>query len=193
MDSGDPTLTDLQWLKELHSKIWNQEEIRPQLFRDVLVTQSHYDALQESLKELHPDRDSPRYDGKKSDVQRAKLDILQLFTPAETLSPPLPDDNHDRGDDEDGDGDGDGDDEDEDVRELQSLFPSSLRLLDLSPLGLKQKLTHRFPLPLYLRQEYKLLSELIEKQPQNSGGSVIVSGQPGTGEFLVSLRPSHKI
>ena len=114
-----------------------------------------------------------------------------MFTPAETLSPPLPDDNHDRGDDEDGDGDGDGDDEDEDVREPQSLFPSSLRLLDLSLLGLKQKLTHRFPSPLHLRQEYKVLSELIEKQPQNSGGSVIVSGQPGTGEFLVSLRPSH--
>src|SRR5712672_1562270 len=84
-------------------------------------------------------------------------------------------------------------DEDEDVRELQSLFPPSLRFLDLSSLGLKQELPHRFPSPLYLRQEYKVLSELIEKQPQNGGSSVIVSDQPGTGEFLVSLRLSHKI
>jgi hypothetical protein len=49
----------------------------------------------------------------------------------------------------------------------------------------------RLPLPLLLRQEYKDISELIKKRPQNSGGSVIVSGQPGTGEFLVSL--SHRI
>ena len=153
----------------------------------------------------------PGYDGSKFGVQRVKLDILQFFTPAETLSPRLPDNNHDRGDedvrdrgDDDHDdedvrdrGDDEGEDEDEDadededVREIQSLFPSSLRFLDLSTLGLKQKLTPRFPLPLYIRQEYEVISELINKQPQNSAGSVMVSGQPGTGESLVSL--SHKI
>jgi len=147
----------------------------------------------------------PGYDGSKFGVQRVKLDILQFFTPTETLSPRLPDDNHDRRDEDvpdrrDDDHDDDDvcdrrddedEDEDEDVREIQSLFPSPLRYLDLSTLGLKQKLTPRFPLPLYIRQEYKVISELINKQPQNSAGSVMVSGQPGTGEFLVSL--SHKI
>jgi len=149
---ADSESDDLPWLREVHSRIWNREDLRPQLFRDVSVTQSHYDALQESLKGVHPDRDSPGYDGSKFDVQRVKLDILQFFTPAETSSPRLPDDNHDRGDehvrdrgddnhdDEDlrdrGDDEDEGEDEDEDG-EIQSLFPSSLRFLDLSTLGLE--------------------------------------------------------
>jgi len=133
-------------------------------------------------------RISPRYDGRKFDVQRIKHDILQFFTPAETLSPRLPDNNRVRGvEDVRNRGDDEDEDEDEDVREIQSLFPSSLRFLDLSSLGLKKMLTPRFPSPLYLRQEYKVLSDLINEQPQNGGGSVMVSGQPGTGEFLVSL------
>ena len=184
----DSDSDDLPWLREVHSRIWNREELRPQLFRDVLVTQSHYDALQERLEEVHPDRDSPRYDGRKFDVQRIKHDILQFFTPAETLSPRLPDNNRVRGvEDVRNRGDDEDEDEDEDVREIQSLFPSSLRFLDLSSLGLKKMLTPRFPSPLYLRQEYKVLSDLINEQPQNGRGSVMVSGQPGTGEFLVSL------
>jgi len=46
-------------------------------------------------------------------------------------------------------------------------------------------------LPLLLCQEYEHISELIKSKSQDSGGSVIVNGQPGTGEFLVSL--SHRI
>jgi hypothetical protein len=72
---------------------------------------------------------------------------------------------------------------------LQSLFPYILDFLDLSALGLE--VTGRLPLPLLLRKEYKKISKLIKKEPDGSRGSVMVSGQPGTGEFLVS--PSHRV
>ena len=45
---------DPPWLKEVHSMIWNREDLRPQLFRKVKVTQEEYFALKTRLKELHP-------------------------------------------------------------------------------------------------------------------------------------------
>ena len=56
-----------------------------------------------------------------------------------------------------------------------------------SPLGLKAKVPTRLPLPLFLRQEYDHISALIETRPRNGQGSVVITGQPGTGEALVSL------
>jgi hypothetical protein len=70
-------------------------------------------------------------------------------------------------DDSDDRVDNDDDASNEDDVVLKSLFPYILDFSDLSILGLK------------------------EAEPQNSGGSVLVSGQPGIGEFLVSL--SHRI
>ncbi len=73
-----------------------------------------------------------------------------------------------------------------------TIFPSTFRFLDLSTLGLKARVSQRFlPLPLLLRPEYDYITRLIKKEPVNGQGSVIVSGQPGTGEVLVSL--SHRI
>jgi len=174
--TDDPVPTDLLWLTEVHSKIWNQKGLRPRLFRDVVVTEAHYSALQKRLNDLHPDRGSPAYDCSNPDILRAKLDILRSPTPAEASSPRHPDNNDDRKNDYD-----------KDDPEIKSLFPFPLRFLDLSPLGLEQGVTPRFPLPLLLREEYTHISELIKKEYPNSGGSVLVSGQPGTGEFLVSL------
>ncbi|KAF8505817.1 hypothetical protein F5888DRAFT_1604032, partial [Russula emetica] len=173
--ADDPKLTDLPWLEEVHSKIWNRKDLRPQLFLEVEVTQAHYTALQKRLKELHSDRDSPGYNGSKLDVLRVKLDFLRSLTPEEALSPRYHDDNDDRVDDDDDSEASDGDDP-----EIKSLFPSILHFLDLSTLELKE-VPNRLPLPLLLRQEYKDISKLIEKEPKNNGGSVIVSGQPGTG------------
>ncbi len=171
--ADDPELTDLPWLEEVHSKIWNRKDLRPQLFRKVEVTQAHYAALQKRLKELHSDRDSPDYDGTKTDVLSVKLDFLRSLPPAEALSP-----RHD---------DYDSEASNEDDLETKSLFPSILSFFDLSTLELKENVPVRFPLPLLLRQEYEIISELIKKRPQSSAGSVIVSGQPGTGEFHVTL------
>ena len=168
--ADEPNLSDLPWLKEIHSKLWNRDDLRPELFRTVEVTQAHYTALQDRLKKLHSDRDSPGYNGIKSDVLRVKLDFLRSFTPIS----PVPE----------------ASDKDDDP-EIGSLFPYTLKFLDLSTLKLKESAGQRFPLPLLLRQEYEDISELIKTLPQNSGGSVIVSGQPGIGEFLVSL--SHRI
>jgi hypothetical protein len=174
-------------VKELHEKIWNQKGRRPENFRKVKVTQADYVALQ---KQLDSDRDSPDYNGTESDVSSVKLNFLLSLAPAEASSQQHPDDSDDRVDDDDDDDD-DSDASNEDDVVLKSLFPYILDFLDLSTLGLKETVPTRFPLPLLIREEYKEISQLIKDELQNSGGSVVVSGQPGIGEFLVSL--SHRI
>ena len=62
--ADEPVPADLPWLTEVHSKIWNQNGLRPQLFRGVVVTEAHYSALQKRLNDLHPDRGSPAYDAR---------------------------------------------------------------------------------------------------------------------------------
>jgi hypothetical protein len=71
------------------------------------------------------------------------------------------------------------------------IFPLTLRFLDLSTLKLTVDISQRLPVPLLIREEYDQISTLIKNEPRNGRGCVIVSGQPGTGEVLVSL--SHGI
>ena len=119
------------------------------------------------------------YEG--SHVPSDKLDILKWTNFPEAFLPRHSDNNEDRMDDDDMEaGNGDG----------NEIFPSTLRYLDLSTFELKSK-SDRFPLPPFRRQEYGHISELIKKSSQNGQGSVMVSGQPGTGEVLVS--PSRRI
>ena len=205
------------WLMELHSKIWNHEEFRPQLFRKVKVTRGDYAALQNRLKELHSDRDSLDYSVDKTGVLDVKLKFLRSLTPvdencemetsedgdSEAMNEVHDPDTSCKGDDseamdevndseamsEDDDPGATREDDDleasnEDDTILQSLFPSILSFLDLSTLNLKITPPGRFPQPLLLRREYKKLSALIENRPRSSGGSVMISGQPGTGEFF---------
>ncbi|KAI0264039.1 hypothetical protein BGY98DRAFT_1103716 [Russula aff. rugulosa BPL654] len=176
---------DLPWLKELHEKIWNQKGRRPENFRKVKVTQADYVALQ---KQLDSDRDSPDYNGTESDVSSIKLNFLLSLAPAEASSQQHPDDSDDRVDNDD-----DASNEDDVV--LKSLFPYILDFLDLSTLGLKEAVPTRFPLPLLLREEYKEISQLIKDKPQNSGGSVLISGQPGIGKtaYLYLRMVEHMI
>jgi hypothetical protein len=98
----------------------------------------------------------------------------------EALSPRHSDNKEDRVDD---------DDDLEASNEVDSeINPFTLSYLDPSTLELKNK-SGRFPFPLFLRQEYDHISELIRKRPRNSKGSVIISGQPGTGEVAESNQP----
>jgi hypothetical protein len=120
--------------------------------------------MQERLKEQNPDRDLPEYDGRKWDVESIKLDFLRSLTP-------LVDD------------DDDPEASNEDDFDINSFFPVTLSFLHLSALGPKAKGQNRLPLPLFLRREYHHISAMIEDEE----GPVIVSGQPGTGGFLVSL------
>ena len=162
------------WLEEVWSKIWNEERLVPQLFRRVEVTQAHYTELQRRLKQQHPDRDLPEYNGRERNVQGVKLDLLRSIPP---LSPQHPDNNEDQvGHGEDPEA-GNGDELD-----INSHFPLTLSFLDLSTLDLKKEIPDRLPLPLFLRPEYDDISALIEKEPRSKYGSVVVSGQPGTGE-----------
>lgn len=192
---ADPVLSDLPWLMEVHSNIWNREDLRPDIFRRVEVTRAHYNALQKLLKELHPDRDSWDYNGNKADILKVKLDFLLSLPRAEASTLRHYDENDNRVDgDDDPEANNGGDDREpnnEDNAVLNSLFPSLLSFLDLSTLELKATGPGDLSLPILLRKEYNDISDLIKMRPGNSGGSVIVSGQPGMGEFLVSL--SHRV
>ena len=131
----------------------------------------HFVELQDCLQEQNPDCDLPEYNGQKHNIQSLKLDFLYSITP---LSPQHADNNEVPGDDGDDSG-------------INSFLPFNLDFLDLSSLDLKEKLLENIPFPLFLCEEYDHISALIKKEPQNSQGSVIVSGQPGTGEVLASL------
>jgi hypothetical protein len=174
---------ELLWLKEIHNKIWNQERLRPVLFREVEATQADYAALQERLKELHSDRDSPGYNGNKNkiDVLRVKLDFLRSHTSAKTPSASASSSRHPDPNDNEG----------SEMYSYSSRYKSGKGkrpgFFSLSAKGDRSK---------NRRTDGKsdlilLASELIKKYPQGSGGSEIVGGQPGLGEFLVSM--SHRI
>jgi len=165
----------LPWLKELHERTWNRRHLEQKLIQEVEVTRAHYDALQARLNQRNPGRNLPQYDGMGQDVLNDKLAILQSTTPAEFSLPRHPDDNTDQVDDGHAANANDSDDSD-----LDQFFPFTLKFLDLSSLGLKNKLD-RFPLPLLCRQEYDHISTLIDR-PRKAFNSFIVSGQPGTGK-----------
>jgi hypothetical protein len=176
------------WLVEVHSKIWDRQDLSSELYHKVEVTVAHYDALQERLRKLHPDRDSSNYIAGANDVLSIKLEILQAYQPIPaSASSPSVQGAHSGNEqilgknDEDLEEESDGND-----TELSSFLPATLDFLDLSSLGLQNE-PRRLPLPLLLRQEYSLISQLIEERPTSSSGCVIVSGQPGTGEVLVFL------
>ena len=165
------------WLMELHSKLWDRQDLRPSLFREVEITVELYHTLLERLTEIHPDRDTPNYDARASKVLSAKLQCLQPFTsPSLGEQPP-------RSDNELVETKGDKDSGESDVvdAELNSFLPTTIRFLDLSSLELKYP-PPRLPLPLFLRRDYDVVSRMIEEGPKTSTGSVVVSGQPGTGE-----------
>jgi hypothetical protein len=168
--SGD----DIPWLKKLHSEIWGRQDRKAECLRQVKVTREHYDALQTTLLQKYPNRETPQYDGQDHFVVSNKLDIIRPT--AEPLHP----------DNEEGRVDGvDNPEAIEDDFELDSLFPSTLRYLDLSTLNLKEK-SPRFPSTLFLRREYDHITRLIDERPNKNFGSVIISGQPGTGEVIFS-------
>ncbi len=180
-DSGDP---DILWLEEVHSKIWNRRDrgdLEPKLFRKVEVTRIHYDELQVSLDRKYPDRNSPQYNGARHNILSDKLEHLNLIAAGHVFPPRNPDNNKDRVDDGD-----DLEESNEGGFDIDSFFPFTLTYLDFSILELENEL-ECCPFPLFIRQEYNHLSKLIDEGPQSGAGSVIVSGQPGTGEVLVSL------
>jgi hypothetical protein len=160
----------LPWLKDLYKRIWKKDAAKSTLFRQVEVTRAHYDALQNNLNKKYPDRGSETYKGVGHDVLSDKLGILDAAPVHNNL---------DRVDDADN----------TDNDEIDSLFPFNLRYLDLSTLQLEHE-SDRFPPTIYHREEYDHISKLIKNRPPDGTGSVIVSGQPGTGEVLVSLSRS---
>jgi hypothetical protein len=117
----------------------------------------------------------PGYDGAQHDVRSIKLDVLRSDPSA---LPQQPDNNEDQvhhGLEEESEG----------VSDTNSLFPFTLKFLDLSIFDLKH-MPQRLPYPLYVRNDYDDISKRIgDPSPTvNKHGSVIVSGQPGTGEVL---------
>ena len=143
------------------------------------VTRAHFTKLQERLDVQLPDRNEPGYDGKDHDVRSVKLDVL--------ITPQHPDNIDPEASNAEMDVDGP-EASDKDRYGINSPFPFTLKFLDLTSLDLKGVVS-RMPSPLFIRQEYDDLTALIEHELQND--SVVISGQPGMGEVLVSL--SHRI
>jgi hypothetical protein len=170
-------LLDYPWLEEVRSKVWNTKELEPELFRKVEVTQAHYAELQKRLNGQYSDRNLPEYEGKYHNVLSVKLDVLRLILPENEdtsefgVDGPGPEARNEGG------------------SGINSLFPFTLKFLDLTTLALKN-VPPRLPSPLFLRQDYNDISVLIWDKPEDTQ-SVIISGQSGMGEVLVSL--SHRI
>ena len=62
------------WLLEVHSKIWNCQDLHPQLFHEAEVMAAYYDALQLCLQKLCLNHNSIGYINNEN-VLKAKLDI----------------------------------------------------------------------------------------------------------------------
>ena len=158
-----------------------------ELFHEVTITAAHYIELQKRLSELNPGRDLLEYQAEH--VQALKLDVLRSFNASfHPISPNHVDDEDDNGrNDEDREHSSGLDDD------LLQLFPTTIRYLDLSSLKLEKR-PQRIPLLLLIRQEYGLISNLLDELPKDSAGSAIISGQPGIGKVLViyPLNRSHK-
>jgi len=168
------------WLLGLHSQIWGRGDLRSELFREANITVAHYKMLQERLTELQPGRTSKDYTA--DDVQYIKLDILNMNHPS-PLVPPGHNLNSDGMEQTEDEGDSDGLDD-----ELRSYFPATIQYLDLSSLHLSNNLKpRRMPLPLLIRQDYNVISKLLDSLPKSNKGSAIVSGQPGIGDFCLFL------
>ena len=196
-----------RWLKELHSKIWGRDDLIPTLFKRVEVTRANYDQLQDILNRKYKGRDDANYNGNHN-VLSDKLGFLWSLPAAKSLSPSHPD-NTEAGDEDDDmearykDDDMEAGHEDDDVDveprdeddymdssldddyEIDSFFPLSFKFLDLSTLKLTT-MFNRCTFPLLLRKEYDHITRLIDECPRDGSGSIILSGQPGTGELLVS-------
>ena len=127
------------------------------------VTRAHYNQLRDIVNRKYMGHDDSEYDGNHN-VLSDKLEFLRSLPAAEPLSPPHPND---------------------DDYEIDSFFPFSLRYLDLSTLKLTIG-SDRYPLPLLLRQEYDHISRLTNKRHRDGLSSVLLSGQPGTGELVSS-------
>ena len=172
------------WLSELHSKIWSRKELWSKLARKIELTADHYVALQERLTLRDPTRDSSDY--KARNVEAIKLDFLQSIpSHVASTAPPAGGNEQQLGvagreDDENPDGSYGLDDE------LRACFPFIVSYLDLSSLQLRNT-PPRIPLPLFIRPEYKVFSDLLYANETSSENSAIVSGQPGIGEMVVML------
>jgi hypothetical protein len=179
LDEAQSLDNDVSWLRDLYKSIWGHKDLKPNHFWQVKVTRAHYDALQAKLNQKYTDCDSAQYDSIHDLVIKDKLDIL-----AEAL-PPNKDNSkiHLNPDNEEDQVDVDNLEATEGKFKIDALFPSTLQYLDLSSLSLKE--TSWFPLPLLICEEYDHIMNLIDEGPETTSGSVIVSGQPGTGEVLV--------
>ena len=180
------------WLKELHSKIWGCDDLIPTLIHRVEVTRAHYDQLQDILNRKYMGRDNAEHNGNHN-VLSDKLGFLRSLPAAKPSSPSHPNDTEGSDVDEDveaSDKDDDMDSSHDDDYEIDSFFPLSFTFLDLSTPDLMIE-SDRCTFPLLLREEYDHISRLIDKCPRGAPGSIILGGQPGTGELLVSS--SHRL
>ena len=180
------------WLFELHRKLWKQELLRPILFRNAEITPAHYSELQIRLNKEHPTRNSNTYQA--DDVISTKLDILQNFVPepfvvddsnADDKGTP---DAHDEGDpkvNDEGDTDVNMEHDSDDLNpdELLEFLPARIRYVDITPLKLLFR--PRVAFPVLLRDEYDVITTILDNNEEGIGGSCVITGQPGAGDLCL--------
>ncbi|EDR10192.1 uncharacterized protein LACBIDRAFT_293779 [Laccaria bicolor S238N-H82] len=163
------------WLQELHKKIWNRGDLHQELFRSVTLTLQDYETLQASMTKLYPNRKEKNYQAG-IDGLATKLALLRSSN-----NHPVTDHGPDGVTQPTHHDDDEFEDDDEVDEELRSLFPFPLEYLDLSSLHLESP-PPRMPQPLLIREDYTVLSRLLDDLPEGGNGSAVISGQPGTGK-----------
>jgi hypothetical protein len=82
--------------------------------------------------------------------------------------------------DETGEGDETSNDLNPDVTDILRFLPTRMRYLDLSMIPFSS-LPTRCPFPLFIREEYGIMADLMDNGLPGQRGSVFLTGQPGIG------------
>jgi len=120
-----------------------------------------------------------------------KLDVLQNFVPDQSSASGIDNSNADGKDipgvdDDDHSEVNDEDDTDVDLYpdELFEFLPARFQYVDITPL----KLQHlpRVAFPVFFRDEYQIMSAILDDREKGIDGSCLITGQPDSGESRLS-------
>jgi hypothetical protein len=163
------------WLFELHTKLWKRDQlpVRSSLFRTVEVTLTHFTELRARLDAAtQVDRSDHNIQYKSNNVSSIKRDLLNNFVP--------------------GNGGSKLDDlekNDTDPDALLEILPATIRYVDITPLDLTHPLRVEFPL--LIRDEYDVISTMLNNRKEGFEGSCLVTGPPGIGEHSLIVCPAR--
>jgi hypothetical protein len=166
--------------------------------------------LQEALGAKFPERYNDSYVAA-DNVSQIKLSVLRLppasvssdggstipnlptFPPTTTSAATADTIGDQNADDDCGEDDETPDATHPELSEIERFFPTTIRYLDLSALGLSSK-PDRCTFPLLIRKEYETMEKIFDRGLKGRSGSVFLTGQPGIGtRFGLPCRSSDQM